>query len=47
MLKAGLLTFEGTVEASVAFPVGFDDDGENTWMFIGDYQHTLVKAETG
>ena len=26
-LKAGLLTFEGMVEASVAFPVGFDEDG--------------------
>ena len=25
-LKAGLLTFEGTVEASVAFPMGFDED---------------------
>jgi len=26
-LKAGLLTLEGTVKASVAFPVGFDEDG--------------------
>ena len=26
-LKAGLLTFDGTVVASVAFPVGFDEDG--------------------
>ena len=25
-LKAGLLTFDGVVEASVAFPVGFDED---------------------
>ncbi len=26
-LKAGLLTFDGMVKASVAFPVGFDEDG--------------------
>ncbi|MEM9629747.1 MAG: nuclear transport factor 2 family protein [Pseudomonadota bacterium] len=24
-----------------------ENDGEDTWVFIGDYQHELVKTETG